>query len=170
VVKDYGRLDPDVHLRELAASLGLAGEGTGMLTAVDVGNATSASDGGVAVVATVGLGYPTWAAAENDAPAPVAGPGTINILAYIPAPLTDAALVNTVATATEAKVQALLGNGANCTGTATDALFIATPIAAAGEELESFGGPRSRWGACLARAVFEAVGTGTQEWRRRGTS
>jgi adenosylcobinamide amidohydrolase len=173
VRRDYGRLDPGPHLAELAAELELAGPGTGMLTAVDVGDAVVTTDGGVVVVATVGLGHPTRAAAAAE---PVGDTGTINVgtinvgtinvVALIPAPLSDAALVNAVATATEAKVQALADHGLDATGTATDALVLACPIAEAGVT-EPFGGPRSTWGSRLARAVHAAVGEGARQWHDR---
>jgi len=90
-------------------------------------------------------------------------PGTINIVAFMPRPLTDGALVNLVATATEAKTQALLDLGVPGTGTATDAVCIACPPVAdeLGPDVELFGGPRSMTGAALARAVHEAVSIGT---------
>jgi adenosylcobinamide amidohydrolase len=62
VHRDYDRRDPDAHVAELAAELGLAGSGVGMLTAVDVNDAVTATDEGVSVVATVGLGHLTRAA------------------------------------------------------------------------------------------------------------
>ena len=83
--------------------------------------------------------------------------GTINVVAVLPARLSDAALVNAIATATEAKAQALFELGVAGTGTATDAVCIATP---ADGRAETFGGPRSRWGSRLARAVRDAVRLG----------
>lgn len=161
VHRDYDRLDPDVHLREIADALGLSGPGTGLLTAVDVGEAVTVAQEGVEVVATVGLGHPTLAAAPDDGPAnPV---GTINIVALVPVALSDAALVNAVVTITEAKVQALREYGLDATGTASDAVFVGC-VAGAGAALEPFGGPRSTWGARLARAVHGAVRTGTRHW------
>jgi adenosylcobinamide hydrolase len=159
VPASYARRDPDAHLRGIAARLGLSGDGVGMLTAADVGAARRATDGGVSVLATVGLGHPILAAAPAESAGDAAADcppaaGTINILVWVPARLSDAALVNAVATATEAKVQALAGLGLDATGTATDAVCIACP--AAGPP-EAFGGPRSRWGARLARAVHAAV-------------
>jgi adenosylcobinamide hydrolase len=161
VVGDYDRLDPDVHLSELADSLGLAGAGAGLLTAVDVRRAVTTSDAGVTVVATVGLGHPTLAAATDDGPATRVG--TINVVALVPAQLSDAALVNAVATATEAKVQALWEYGLTATGTASDAVFVGCLPDADGA-VEPFGGPRSTWGARLARAVHAAVRAGTERW------
>ncbi len=84
-------------------------------------------------------------------------PGTINIVLAVPAPLTDAALVNAVATATEAKVQALLDAGFDCSGTPTDAVCVAAHAPRPGEEPHAFAGPRSLWGSRLARAVHTAV-------------
>jgi adenosylcobinamide hydrolase len=150
----YAADDPAAELRALAAAVGLEGEGVGMLTAKDVRTAVVDEDDGVQVVATVGLGWPTWAAAPPDAAARVAGVGTVNVLAVVPAPLGDAALVNAVATATEAKVQALHDAGVPGTGTASDAVCVAAAVGGPGE---AYGGPRSRWGSPLARAVHRAV-------------
>jgi adenosylcobinamide amidohydrolase len=153
VPASYGRRDPDHHLAKLGVSLGLAGRGVGMLTAADVRAVSVGSDSGVEVSATVGLGHPTWAAAEDPA-RPVSLVGTINVLVLLPERLSDAALVNAVATATEAKAQALWSQRIPGTGTATDAVCIACPDEGAAH---SFGGPRSLWGARLARAVHAAV-------------
>jgi adenosylcobinamide hydrolase len=148
----YGRDDPDVHLASLADDLGLTGAGVGLLTAVDVAEVIRTVDEGVVVWSTVGLGTPLPAAAP--ASLTVDAPGTVNIVAYVPARLGDAALVNAVATVTEAKVQALTELGIAATGTATDAV---TVLCAPTGPVEAYGGPRSRWGARLARAVHEGV-------------
>jgi adenosylcobinamide hydrolase len=154
----YGRRDPDHHLTKLGVSLGLPGRGVGMLTAADVRAVSSAVDGGVEVAATVGLGHPTWAAAP-DVAGPVSLVGTVNLVVVLPERLSDAALVNAVATATEAKAQALWDAGVAGTGTATDAVCIACPD---GGPPHAFGGPRSLWGARLARAVHAAVLAGVR--------
>ena len=49
VPMSYARPDPDAHLAELAADLGLAGPGTGLLTGVDVATVVTAPDAGVTV-------------------------------------------------------------------------------------------------------------------------
>jgi adenosylcobinamide amidohydrolase len=183
----YDRLDPAQHLTELAASAGLgpgphvrgqdgadeaADTGVGLLTAADVDDWRSAVDGGVRVDATVGVRVPTWAAWPEGSPDPdldrrsdaVAGagrPGTINIVALVPVGLADAALVNLVATATEAKTQALLDAGVPGTGTATDAVCIVAGLTTATDS-EPFGGPRSLWGSRVARAVHASVLAGTR--------
>jgi len=156
VPASYGRRDPDHHLAKLGVSLGLAGRGVGMLTAADVRRVCQTTDGGIEVSATVGLGSPTWAAAPDD-PQAVGLVGTINLVILVPERLSDAALVNAVATATEAKAQALADLGIPGTGTATDALCIACPDSG---RSYAFGGPRSIWGARLARAVHAAVTAG----------
>jgi adenosylcobinamide hydrolase len=164
VHKGYSRHDPDAHLTQLAADLRLSGPGVGLLTAVNVRDAVAAEDGGVRVVTTVGLGYPTWAAAPPDPDGAEARVGTINIVALVPALLSDAALVNAVATVTEAKVQALCERGVEATGTATDALFVGCVASGVAER---FGGPRSTWGSRLARAVYDAVNVGIVRWSAR---
>jgi len=154
VPSGYARTDPDAHLAEETA--GLPGPVLGMLTA-----------------APVGLGYPVAAAGEPGAPGPAGAPapaGTINILAVVAAPLTDAGLVGAVQTAVEAKVQALAaagvlaGNGPGfATGTASDVIAVACPTGSS----VAFAGPATPTGSDLARAVFEAVRLGSLASGRR---
>ncbi|MFN0280724.1 MAG: adenosylcobinamide amidohydrolase [Kineosporiaceae bacterium] len=173
VSMDYHHPDPAAHVRQIAVSVGAGpgaggGAGVGMLTAADVTRWMWAEDGGVSVVATVGLGLPVWAAAD-DAVVRLET-GTINILVRVPAPLSDAALVNAVVTATEAKTQALLEAAVPGTGTSSDAVCVAcaSPGDAAvldgGRGVEEYGGPRSPWGLRIARAVHAAVAAGTADW------
>jgi adenosylcobinamide amidohydrolase len=154
---DYARRDLDRHGAELAAIEGLAGPGVVMFTAADVRAAQRASHGGVEVSATVGLTHPMWAA-DADAEVIMAPlPGTINVVAVLPVRLSEAALLNALTTATEAKTQALFERGVPGTGTASDAVCIVCPVDG---PAEPFAGPRSRWGAPLARAVHTAVSKG----------
>ncbi|BCJ38322.1 adenosylcobinamide amidohydrolase [Actinocatenispora thailandica] len=180
----YDRTDPDRHLAEIGTGLGLTGTGAGLLTAVDVSRHHVAVDGGVHATGTVGLSSPAWAAAPDghfrrEVPAgarPVAfaeyqtveyrppepyRPGTINVVVSLPVKLSPAALVNAVVTATEAKTQALYEAGVRATGTASDAVVVHCPTDGGSEP---YGGPRSPWGARLARAVHSAVLTGTRAW------
>lgn len=162
---DYGRLDPADHLAEVAAQLGLTGDGVGLMTAVDVASVCTSVVGGVRVDATVGVRRPVFAAeaAAADASAgEVLGPGTINVVAQLPSRLSASALVNAVATVTEAKVQAMYDTGVPGTGTASDAVCVLCPTDGASDP---FGGPRSRWGAPLAQAVYEAVVAGVARQR-----
>ncbi|MGW7136604.1 adenosylcobinamide amidohydrolase [Streptomyces xanthophaeus] len=70
----------------------------------------------------------------------------------MPVALSDAALVNAVATTAEAKVQALRDAGVYASGTPTDAVCLAALTPAAGRPSEPFAGPRSLWGAHLTSA------------------
>lgn len=152
VPSGYSRRDPAAHLTDIASGLGLRGNGVGMLTAADLSDARSAREGGVVVVATVG----------TDSVQPAAGKsvfepgrvGTINLAILVPGAMSDAALVNAVATATEAKSQALAEAGFDGTGTPTDALCILCPTEG---RVGTFGGPRSKWGSRIAIAVHRAV-------------
>lgn len=153
----YRRTDPDRHLAALAEAAGVRGPGVGLMTAADVSRFGRACDGGVEAVVTAGLGVRGWAASPAEGTAGPQPAGTVNTVVALPVALTDAALVNAVATATEAKVQALLDAGYDCSGTPSDAVCIAVRTPQAGEETHAFAGPRSRWGARLARAVHAAV-------------
>jgi adenosylcobinamide amidohydrolase len=169
VPMSYDRDDPAVHLREIAGGLSLSGPGVGLLTGVDVADMVASDDGGVRLWATVGLGAPIQAAADTSAPAPYAG--TVNVVAWVPQRLSAGALVNAVATVTEAKTQAIRELGLPATGTATDAVAVLCPPAG---PPASYAGPRSQWGERLARAAYRAVLdggavnlAGTQSWSDR---
>ena len=178
----YDRGDPEQHVMELAALAGLDGPGAAMITAVDVREVRHTEEDGVQVLATVGLGWPTWAAAPAGAGGPAGGGGpagsaapvgTVNLFVVVPAPVSDAALVNLVTTVAEAKAQALFEAGVAGTGTASDAVCVAVERPrtgkGAGTSCQSpggenganrFGGPRSYWGSRVARAVHRAVAEG----------
>lgn len=142
----YRRTDPAQHLTELARAARARGDGVGMLTAADVSAHAHGHDAGAAAVVTAGIGVRGWAASWPESAPREALPGTINIIAALPVPMTDAALVNAVSTATEAKVQALLDAGYDCSGTPTDAVCIAARRPHPGAETHAFAGPRSLWG------------------------
>ncbi|MFJ5677463.1 adenosylcobinamide amidohydrolase [Streptomyces sp. NPDC093097] len=161
VAHGYRRTDPDRHLAELARDAGVRGSGVGLMTAADVTRRGQAHDDGAEAVATAGISVRGWAAAPGAGTGLPTAPGTINIVAALPVALTDAALVNAVATATEAKVQALLDVGYDCSGTPTDAVCVAARQPGPGDEVHAFAGPRSLWGARLARAVHQAVRAAT---------
>ncbi|MFF3020478.1 adenosylcobinamide amidohydrolase, partial [Streptomyces sp. NPDC057939] len=105
-----------------------------------------------------GIGERRWVLNAQVAHVPGPRPaGTINIIVSVPVAFSDAALVNAVATATEAKVQALRDAGADASGTPTDAVCVAALRPSDGHPVEPFAGPRSVWGARPARAVHEAT-------------
>jgi adenosylcobinamide amidohydrolase len=141
----YRRLDPAAHLAELASAAGVSGPGVGLMTAARIRDRGHACDGGVDALVTAGIGVRGWAA------------GTINIVVSLPVALSDAALVNAVATATEAKVQALHDLGVDASGTPTDAVCVAALRPESRGGAEPFAGPRSVWGSRIARAVHRAA-------------
>lgn len=152
----YDRPDPAEHICQVSTRLGLAGAGTGLLTAVDVRHVVSATSDGVTVQVTTGVSEPVWAAG-TDLAAVGYRPGTINVVGWSPVRLSDAALVNAVATVAEAKAQVLGEAGVGGTGTCTDATVLLCP---ADGTAEPYGGPRSRIGSLLARTVHRAVSAG----------
>ena len=161
VARAYARRDPEAHLLELASGRGLLGPGVGMLTAVDVRRTWHADDHEARVDVSVGITTPTWAAAPDEPPDRGGiSPGTINVVAIVPERLSDAAMVNAVMTVTEAKAQALWDAGVSATGTASDAVCVLCPDRGSAHP---FGGPRSPWGARLARAVHRAVLDGCRD-------
>ena len=157
VTEGYDRTDLAEHAAEVASRLGLVGAGAALFTAVPVDRVVRAEDEGVVVDATVGVTRPTWAADADGTHGIRDGdgwrPGTINIVVQVPVGLSPAAAVNAVATATEAKAQALVEAGVPGTGTASDATAICW---SATLPVEDFAGPRSPWGARIARAVHGA--------------
>ncbi|NYH79358.1 adenosylcobinamide amidohydrolase [Actinopolyspora biskrensis] len=167
VPSGYDRADPEGHVAELAEELELTGQGSGLLTAVDVGHAVTATDSGVRASVTTGVGYPVWAAHERARTEHLVRhvPGTINAVCFSPVRLKESALVNLVATVAEAKAQALSEAGVPGTGTCTDATVVLCPVDG---EPEPYGGPRSVIGAPLARAVRSAVIAGLRVRDPRG--
>jgi adenosylcobinamide hydrolase len=191
VERGYPRLDPDVHLAEEAILRGLdAAEVIGMLTAADVDAVESHQSGAAHTRATVGISHPLAAAGrlprrvvqarpvggvERAGPEARAGRmgrlgrvGTINLLVVVDAPLSDAALVGAIQTATEAKAQALADAGVTAanhhgaaTGTATDSICIAALPGAT----EPFAGPVTPVGAAIATSVHAAVLAGARAHR-----
>jgi adenosylcobinamide amidohydrolase len=168
VPHDYARIDPEAHLIEVARANALDPTAViGMLTAADVRAGVRRDRGPASAVATVGIGQPLAAAGRRPRPLPRVG--TINVFVVVRQPLSDAALVAAVQTATEAKAQALADAGVRAlnhhgpaTGTATDAICVATPP---GAEV-AFAGPATAIGAAIAHAVHGAVLSGARIHRR----
>lgn len=159
---NYSRVDPEVHIAEVANELELLGHGVGLLTAVDVRTRTISEVEGAVVVATVGVRRPIWAhdasralperaskaskesseSSESSNPGQsnhsgqLSGtfPGTINLVCTVPQSLSDAALVNVISTVTEAKAQALFDHGIEGSGTASDAICVVCPEFALSKE------------------------------------
>lgn len=164
VDKDYNGSNPEQDLRQLVEYLDLGSDVLGMMTAVriidtvlSVGRKKALS---VAALCTAGLGNPGVA---GELPGKLTGkyqPGTINIILLIDGHLTDAAMVNAVITATEAKVRAIysakisLPGGELVTGTTTDAIVVACTGRG---ELMRYAGTATELGYMIGNTVYKAV-------------
>jgi adenosylcobinamide amidohydrolase len=155
----------------LAASLIEAGldDAVAMMTSRDVRsarNAVAASGGIVAqCVATVGLNNAERAGGVA-APIERTGHGTINLLAAVSTPLTQAALVEALSIATEARTAAVMDldwevEGGLATGTGTDCVVMAAPSDGAGAP---FAGLHTDIGRAIGAAVYRAVSEAGLEW------
>jgi adenosylcobinamide amidohydrolase len=163
---DYGRADPAVHLAEEAREL--EPPVVAMMTAAPVGAYADAQEGVCRAIATAGVRHALAAAATRPRSVRAVGapdganppPGTINLLVVLAVPLAGPGLVNALATAVEAKAQALAAaripaRNADgfATGTATDAICVACPPGRG----PLFAGPATRTGGDVGRAVYRAV-------------
>jgi adenosylcobinamide amidohydrolase len=166
-------VDPRAFLRERLRREGLE-RAVGLLTSRAVSSRVEAVARVGAVtatcVATVGLGN---ALRAGDSPWPAAVVGTINVLAYADVPLSDEALIEAAAIATEAKSAALFErrvlsrrSRALATGTGTDCTVAACPRAAAGTAVREYAGKHTDVGAALGSAVERAIRDGVDRWRR----
>ncbi|GKW49945.1 adenosylcobinamide amidohydrolase [Halomonas sp. NCCP-2165] len=130
-----------------------------MMTAVHLEHLALVAGPGLLVAVTAGAGNAV------DIAAPLAGDprpvGTINTLVFLDAHLSDAGLVNTVLSATEAKARALQAldirdphAGTPASGTSTDCLAVAATQAG---EPRDYAGSGTRLGRELGRAIFAAT-------------
>jgi adenosylcobinamide amidohydrolase len=98
--------------------------------------------------------------------------GTINVAVQVDTGLTDAALIETLSIATQARTAAVMDAGydlptGRATGTGTDCIAVAAP-----EGDVAFAGLHTAVGEAVGAAVFEAVSRGARVWmdtvRREG--
>ncbi len=177
VPRSYGNvklhMDPEAFIAETARKLNLKGDFVAMITAACVNLFSIASkredEIGVSVMATAadnaGNTCDHAESAGEKIQAEVTDAGTINVIVIIDGNPTEACLVSSIITATEAKTAALLEldirsrySGEPATGTITDAVVCA--CTGSGEQI-LFGGPASKLGqlvsSCTRQAVKEAV-------------
>ncbi|MFT5683873.1 MAG: adenosylcobinamide amidohydrolase [Myxococcota bacterium] len=159
--------DPIALLTTRLSDAGLS-ESVAMMTSrnlAHVHTAAATSEGIRAeAVATVGLSN---ALRVGDPPgfAPL---GTINLLVCLSVPLTDAALVEAVAIAVEARTAAVSAaswpsrrSGKPATGTGTDAIIIAAPLS--GEPLP-WCGKHTAAGSAMGQVAFAVIDEGVRTW------
>jgi adenosylcobinamide amidohydrolase len=165
-------LRPPVDARRfLRAEMTSAGytDGVGLLTARRLDTAVDVTRYfgvlSARCVATVGLGN---ALAAGDPPGSAGRIGTINLVCHVSAPLSEEALVEALALASEARTAAVLASGvrsrttgAPATGTGTDCLVIAAPEARRGA---IYAGKHTAIGHLVGAAVCEAITRGAAIW------
>ena len=105
--------DPEKELEFIAAGSGIDRAFFGLLTAVPVQQCCILQYDYVTVFITAGV--------RREPPA---NAGTINIIVFSNEGMEDAALLETIMVATEAKAEALLAMGLPLTGTPTDAVIV----------------------------------------------
>lgn len=158
-------LPPDLDARLwLEGELGAAGLGdaVAMMTSrplIHRRTALAEAEGArAACLATVGLSNAERAGERRR---PAAQAGTINILAALDRPLTDAALIEALALAASARTLAVREAEGRASGTGTDCIAVAAPT---GPDPALYAGMHTALGEALGRAVFAAVDAGARAW------
>ncbi|ULL14697.1 hypothetical protein DVH26_09675 [Paenibacillus sp. H1-7] len=165
VDRSYSCDDPMAEMNDFMRLKGLKAEGTAaLLTAArvkDRGYTELSLHTGLKVCTWATAGLSNRARAGQEQRPEELFPGTINIITVIDGQLTDAAMVNAVITATEAKTAALQDAGIrmedidkHATGTTTDAVIIAST-----QEGPPFryAGTATQLGYFVGRTVYESV-------------
>ena len=118
------------------------------------------------VILTVGLSN---ALRAGDPVTRVPGAGTINILCWVSAPLDSQASLEALALAAEARTAAMLDSGARstvsgapATGTGTDCIVIASPVAA---RPLRYAGKHLAAGHLIGATVYRAMYRAIAEWQ-----
>jgi len=157
----------EARLREadVPTAVGLM-TGTSLDHYVEVTKACGSST--VRCLVTVGLEN---ALRAGDLPDERAHPGTINLLCRLPKPVSDEALLEALALASEARTLAVLEagirsrrSGRPATGTGTDCIVVAAPL---GPVTEVYAGKHTELGHLIGAAVAEAVERGVRGWLAR---
>lgn len=164
VDRSYDCAEPAEEMRRFLQRSGFEPERTAaMLTAANIrgyGRKLASAEGGPAVCAWVTAGLGNRSRAGRVRASDKLYPGTINTIVIVDGALTEAALVNAVITATEAKAAALqdigvlTDDGLQATGTTTDAVIIAA--VPRGDAIR-YAGPATTTGAAIGAAVYEAT-------------
>jgi adenosylcobinamide hydrolase len=148
VPDDWDHDQPGRLIENTVANEGFPRDYFGLLTAVGMRHLCVLQYDFISVFITAGVSNPG-----------LPGPNTINIIVWSGEGMTDAALLECLITATEAKVMALNRMGYSFSGTSTDAVIAACE----GELKHTYGGVLTDVG----RRVYEAVLFGVPEAIRR---
>jgi adenosylcobinamide hydrolase len=141
-----------------------------LMTAAQVAEAAveSAAYGEARVTGIVTVGLSNKARAGLALPSPQLYPGTINTIVLVRGIMTDAAMVNAVMTATEAKAAALqalderVEGKLHATGTTSDAVLIA---ALGSGPLHRYAGTVTEVGYLIGRTVYESTMTAGRRYQ-----
>lgn len=134
--------DPDKELEIAAAGAGIGPDYFGLLTTVPAGQACVLQYDFVTVFITAGI--------RREG---AGGAGSINILVTSTGGMSDAALLETILVATEAKTEALLALDLPLTGTPADAVIAACE----GEERHRSAGRMTETGTRVREAVLHGI-------------
>lgn len=161
-------LDPVAGIEALMAGAGFA-DAICLVTSRDITRhhlaSSTVEDATATSVATVGLSNGERVGRRCSEPVPV--PGTINVLVHVSCPLSEAALIETVSIATEARTAAVLDSGVRregvaVTGTGTDCIVVASPV---GRDEARFAGLHTAIGEAVGDAVYRSVREGAAVWQ-----
>lgn len=165
-------VDPFAFLEERMVAAG-HGDAVALMTSRDVRyhHLSRAQAGGIAAtcLATVGLSNAVRVGRRGGAAAPL---GTINLLVHVSCALSQAALIETISIATQARTAAILAldlriEGTAVSGTGTDCIVVAAPAAGAPAH---FAGLHTPIGEAVGAAVDAAVSEGGALWCRQKAS
>jgi len=158
-VEDW--LDRDLAARE-------ASDAVCFLTSCDIGTycEARATAGAVTARAVATVGLSNAERVGSRLPPSAHGWGTINIAVVLETGLTDAARLEAMSIATQARTVAIAETGLRlatglATGTGTDCIAIAAP-----EGTTRYAGLHTEAGEAVGRAVLDAVRQGAQAWAR----
>ncbi len=142
---NFDHNDPLAYIQEILAAKGYGTDAFGLLTAVEMHNLCVMQYDYITVFVTAGV--------SNPNPDPTK-PHTINIIVTSDESLSDAAVLETIITATEAKAHALRNLGRDFTGTTSDAVVVAGILADQPQHV--YAGTFTE----IGRRVYDAVLTG----------
>ncbi len=148
----------------------------GFLTAADISRYGVAGQGGAWALSTAGLSNgetvrPRQTLSQASHHVQV---GTVNLLVLCPCPLALPACIEAISIVAEARTDAILSCGLftadrlPVSGTGTDCIVVAAPMANRGQVEESHCGLHTPWGRAIAAASYQATFEACQKWQRPG--
>ena len=158
---DFAHDNPSAYVADILKAKGYGQDAFGMLTAVSMQDLCILQYDYITVFVTAGVSNP------NPDPAT---PHTINIIVISGEGLSDAAMLETIMVASEAKAHALRLLGRDFTGTTSDAVVVASE----GTQMHTYAGtftePGRRIYAAVLKGVTEAVKRHEKTVSHRGPS